>query len=83
MLMLVGGLGLTLAVLSSPQPPAQIVTAAVLVVVGLVNLCVSPGIWRADMRNVAVSGAAAAVLIAYLAVVLGDFGEPLWRTPPT
>ena len=76
-LMVVGGVGLGLAVVSSPQPPLQTVTAVVLTLSGLVNLRFSRQVWRADRRGLLSSGAATATLVLYLSAVLRDFGEPL------
>src|SRR5262245_47524880 len=77
-LMLAGGLALGLALISSRQPPLQVVTAVVLTTVGLVNLRYSRQIWRADRRALLLSAVATSTLMGYLGVGLRDFGEPLW-----
>ena len=76
--MLVGGIGLGVAVLSSPQPRSQAVTAFVFSVVGLVNLWYSLKVSRADPGAFVSSGAVTSALIVYLGVALRDFGEPFW-----
>ena len=78
LLMLVGGVGLSLAVISSPQPRLQMATAFVLLVAGFINLWTSLRVWRAEQRALLVSGAVTTALIAYLGIGLRDFGEPFW-----
>ena len=75
-LMLVGGLGLALAISTSAQPPLQFATAAILIVTGAVNLWASPHLARQKGRPLTASAIATVTLLAYLGII-GDVGEPL------
>ena len=76
-LMLLGGMGLTMAVLSTRQPLQQFITAGVLMLSGAVNLSFSRSVRRQEGRALAISALATVALMLYLALVLGDLGEPL------
>ncbi len=77
-LMSIGGAALAVAVLSTPQPRLQIVTAAIFVLAGLVNVRSGIAIRRGDSRWFALSGLATATVMLYLGAGLNDFGEPFW-----
>jgi uncharacterized membrane protein len=78
LLMVLGGFGIGLAVLSSPQPRLQVMTALLLSVVGFVNLRCSRRVWNASEQAFLWTGVATMALVAYLGVGLRDFGEPFW-----
>jgi hypothetical protein len=73
----VGGLALMLAVVSTPQPAAQLITASILLCAGLVDLRSSRGVWRHERGALILSGLATLILVAYLGA-LRDFGELFW-----
>jgi hypothetical protein len=77
-LMSVGGAALAVAVLSTPQPRVQIVTAAVLAVAGVVNVRAGAAIRRGEPRGLVWSFVATVTLMLYLGVGVDDYGEPLW-----
>ena len=77
-LMIVGGLGLVLAVASSPQPRLQSITAVLMTVVGAVNLWSSRKVWRGERPATMVSAIFTSMLMAYFGAALRDFGEPFW-----
>jgi hypothetical protein len=77
-LMSLGGAALAVAVLSTPQAWPQIVTAAIFILAGLVNVRSGIAIRRGEARWFALSGLATATLMLYLGAGLNDFGEPFW-----
>ncbi len=74
----IGGLALALAVLSTPQPRDQAVTAFVLFGVGAVNVVSSLGVRRWERRARVASALACVSLMIYFAAGLHDFGELFW-----
>jgi uncharacterized membrane protein len=77
-LMIIGGLGLVLAVASSPQSRLQSITAILMTVVGAVNLWSSRKVWRGERPAAMVSAIFTTTLMAYFGAALRDFGEPFW-----
>jgi hypothetical protein len=77
-LMGLGGLALMLAVVSTPQPRLQVVTAGALLTVAIVDLRASSGIRLEQRGSILCSALATGALIVYLGVGLSDFGEPFW-----
>jgi hypothetical protein len=77
-LMIVGGLGLVLAVASSPQAQLQSLTAVLMTVVGAANLWSSRKVWRGERPATLVSAIFTTMLMAYFGAALRDFGEPFW-----
>ena len=75
--MLVGGLGLVLAISTSAQPPLQFVSAAILTGVGAVNVRAGLQLWNRRQRALVPSAVATAGLLAYV-MVIGDLGEPFF-----
>jgi hypothetical protein len=76
--MTVGGLALLLAVLSTPQPMMQMVTAVILLLAGILDLRSSRGILRQQRDAMVLSGCATLILVAYVGGALRDFGELFW-----
>lgn len=72
------GASLMLAVLWSEQPPSQAMTAAILLITGVVNWKASRGIRHARGQSILMSALVTAALVGYSAIVLRDFGETFW-----
>ena len=74
--MLLGGLGLAFAIVTSSQAFLQVATAGILTLAGATNLWASRQLWKQKARALTASALATATLVAYLGVI-GDVGEPL------
>jgi hypothetical protein len=75
--MLLGGTGLLISVIATPQPSQQLVTAGVLMGSGAINLAASRSIARREDWALAAGAVATAAIVLYLTFALRDFGEPL------
>jgi hypothetical protein len=73
-LLLLGGVGLLIAVLTTRQGVWPFVTAAAQILVGGINLSMTRSIWRHELRGVAVSTAATIAFSVYL-VLTNTSGE--------
>ena len=75
LLLLLCGIGLAVAVLTTRQETRQFITAEAQIAAGGVILVMTPAIWRQELRGIAVSAGSTIALSAYL--VLTSYSSEL------
>jgi hypothetical protein len=80
LLMVIGGIGLIVALVSTPQPTLQVATCCILLAAGAVNLHCSRGIRNEQPRSVMRGALATLLFLVYSGAALRDFGELFWMS---